>query len=132
MLIVWFVNAPELIVMAPLVNVKAPPLKVSGVALVVEVLVTVLELASRVPPEIVDCEEIFVLDARVTVPPDTLRVVKVSSPASRVMVPVAAKVYEDEPTVPSVKVELAVDVFQFPRTVHAPVVTVSVPMVVTK
>ena len=107
-------------VIVPDVLVRSPPLNVRAAAVIVNV-----DLAS-VPPETVNVFVTTMLVAKVAVPVDMLRSSNVLSVASIVMVAVASNVTMP---VPCVYVEPVPLVFQFPETVHAPVVTVMVPFI---
>jgi hypothetical protein len=104
----------------PEVDVRSPP---DSVMLPVD---NVNVLFAKVPPETVRVLVTMTFDARVTVPREIVRSSKVLSVESMVIVAVASNVTTPVPWVYTEPVPL---VSQLPLTVHAPVVTVMVPLV---
>jgi hypothetical protein len=113
-------TAPVMVT-APDVDVRSPPLIVSDPA---DVIANVL--LANVPPEMVRAFVTMTAVASVTVPAETVKSSNVLSVESKVIVAVASNVWMP---VPCVNTELAPELFQLPETVQAPVVMVNVPLV---
>jgi len=119
---------PPVMLPAPDVLVVSPPDIVSpSVAPWLLLIIRVRVFFASVPPEMVSVRSTTKFDPSVLVPADTVAVVSVLSVESIVVVPVPSNVYVL--VVPSPKVEPEPEVSQLLVMVHAPVVTVIVPLV---